>query len=285
VITGPYFESLTKSIVSASERLIIISPYITTETLEQLLDGTDIPVVIVTSWRKSEFISGLASLELANICKAKNWELRVFHDAHKRNLHSKIYVIDEKVFFGSANLTRSGFQLTENPNYEVLETADYNGHWVYCVKELIEKSQYMDDALYGLFYEKVNQLPPSTPASTEKWDMSPGVLTPFFTEEEKTIVNDIDITTLLWSTMPQKPSSDEINSFANGEIPIEIYGRRWGSFRQTLGSLSITKEYGDELIDRFYNLIIRKFPNDFDNSYAEPGGYTECLVWRINGIS
>ena len=278
-MTDPYFNVIREHVLQASDSVVIVSPYITTGVLERLLDGVDVPVVVISSWRKSEFASGIASLSLADTCKSNVWELRVFHDGHKRKLHSKMYVIDDQVFYGSANLTNSGFQISTNPNFEILTSTMYEGHWANHLNELITKSQLVDGALYELFSEKVSQLPP--PESTPKWDISVVGLTPKFFEEDRIMSSGIDVVPLLWDIMPIKPSPEELAQYDGERIPLDLFGRRWGSFRRVLYQQPIPRDIVDELIDQFYDLMIRKYPNDLDNSYLEPGGHTECLVWNI----
>ena len=141
MIVGPYLPIIRENISQASNAVYLISPYITTEVLDRLLVNADVPVVVISSWRKSEFTTGIASLSLAETCKENGWELRVFHDGHKRRLHSKMYVIDNQIYFGSANLTNSGFQLSENPNYEILTSTMRESQWEEHLDELISKSQ------------------------------------------------------------------------------------------------------------------------------------------------
>lgn len=279
MIVDHFFQVVRKKLLDVSSTIFVISPYITTEVLENLLVGVGAPVVVISSWRKSEFASGIASLRLAEICKDNGWELRVFHDGHKRKLHSKMYVGDDQIFFGSANLTNSGFQLTDYPNYEILTSTIMNSKWEKHLAELITNSQLVDDSLYDFFVEKVGQLPP--PETTQQWELPSVVLTPSFSENERIIANGVDVTPLLWSIMPPKPTEDELEMYEDEIIPLDLFGCRWGSFRRVLYQQSISRDLVDDLIDQFYDLMIRKYPNDFSNSYREPGGHTECLVWKI----
>jgi phosphatidylserine/phosphatidylglycerophosphate/cardiolipin synthase-like enzyme len=279
VLTGHYLSVIRENISQSSDAVYVISPYITPDVLEKLLTEVKVPVVVISSWRKSEFTTGIASLSLAKMCKDNGWELRVFHDGHKRKLHSKMYVIDDQVFFGSANLTNSGFQLTDYPNYEILTSTIKESKWEAHLAELISKSQLVDDNLYELFSEKVKLLPP--PERTPKWDIPSLGLVPSFIEEDSIMANGVDVTSILWEIMPAKPTDEELAQYEDDEIPLDLFGRRWGSFRRVLYDQSISRDIVDELIDRFYDLMISKYPNDLDNSYREPGGHTECLVWKL----
>lgn len=279
MIYDSYLPIIRENISQASNAVFVISPYITSEVLEKLLVSVGAPVVVITSWRKSEFVSGIASLSLAEICKDNGWELRVFHDGHKRKLHSKMYVVDDQIFFGSANLTNSGFQLTDYPNYEILTSTVKDGMWDEHLDELVFKSQLVDENLYEFFAKMVGQLPP--PERTPKWDLPSVSLVPSFIEEDSIISSGVDVTSLLWGIMPPRPTDDELAQYEGGRVPLDLFGRRWGSFRRALYQQSIPRDAVDELVDQFYDLMIRKYPNDLDNSYLEPGGHTECLVWRI----
>ena len=145
--------------------------------------------------------------------------------------------------------------------------------------ELISKSQLVDDNLYELFSEKVKLLPP--PERTPKWDIPSLGLVPSFIEEDSIMANGVDVTPILWEIMPAKPTDEELAQYEDDEIPLDLFGRRLGSFRRVLYNQSISRDIVDELIDRFYDLMISKYPNDLDNSYREPGGHTECLVWKL----
>jgi len=279
VITGQYLPLIKEKVSQATDSVYIISPYITDEVLHILLMDVKAPVVVISSWRKSEFASGIASLSLANKCRENDWEFRIFHDGHKRKLHSKMYVIDDKIFFGSANLTNSGFQLSEHPNYEILTSADMNSNWKAHLDELVSRSQLLDGVLYDFFAEKVGQLP--HPEPSQQWKVPPVGLKPSFGEDECIIANDIDVTALLWGIMPPKPTYAELQLYKGEIVPLDLFGCRWGSFRRVLYQQSISRDIVDDLIDEFYDLMIRKYPNDLSNSYREPGGHTECLVWKI----
>ena len=71
-----------------------------------------------------------------------------------------MYVIDDQIFYGSANLTNTGFQLTDYPNYEILTSTIMDSTWEEHLAELITNSQLVDDSLYDFFADKAGQLPP-----------------------------------------------------------------------------------------------------------------------------
>ena len=190
-----------------------------------------------------------------------------------------MYVIDDQIFYGSANLTNTGFQLTDYPNYEILTSTIMDSTWEEHLAELITNSQLVDDSLYDFFADKVGQLPP--PEKTQQWELPSVGLTPSFSENERIIVNDLDVTPLLWSIMPPKPTHTQLEQYDGEIIPLDLFGCRWGSFRRVLYQQSISRDSVDDLIDQFYDLMIRKYPNDLSNSYREPGGHTECLVWKF----
>ena len=81
--------------------------------------------------------------------------------------------------------------------------------------------------------------------------------------------------------MPPKPTHTQLEQYDGEIIPLDLFGCRWGSFRRVLYQQSISRDSVDDLIDQFYDLMIRKYPNDLSNSYRESGGHTECLVRKF----
>jgi len=97
--------------------LIIISPYISLYTIEQLLEKTKkynelVKINIITTFDRNNFLNGASSLEAIQLLVKNNIEVYALN-----NLHTKAYIFnDSKCVVGSANFTRNGLLF----NHELL---------------------------------------------------------------------------------------------------------------------------------------------------------------------
>ena len=71
-------------------------------------------MTIFSRWNKSDLASGASDLEVFDLCKEKKWDFKIL-----KNLHSKLYLLNQKkIFLGSQTLSR-GFNITSSGNIEI----------------------------------------------------------------------------------------------------------------------------------------------------------------------
>lgn len=132
--------------------LLILSPFITTTYLLELLNGHT-EVHIVTSWRKEHLLAGVSSLDLYEAVRQREgWTLYI-----NDRLHAKVYCRNfETVLVGSANLTRNGLGDHEGSNIELLVEQPCDDETERQLREILRTSMVMNDAdfeTYCTWYE------------------------------------------------------------------------------------------------------------------------------------
>ncbi|MEK3913013.1 phospholipase D-like domain-containing protein [Paenibacillus sp. FSL H7-0331] len=120
LLHSEFMSKLKDDLAKARKSVIIISPYITSPAVSNLVDaiaGTKtIEKIVVTLPFGIEYLTGAIELDALKRLQKSGVSLRSI-----TNLHSKIYIIDNKIaYLGSANFTGSGWGLVRNSNIEVM---------------------------------------------------------------------------------------------------------------------------------------------------------------------
>lgn len=118
-----YTSNLEQEIFSrlkvCEEKIIIISPYIsfnTAEMLVEIIDGKQIECKVITKFERIDFIEESSSLNALKLLVENDIQVLAL-----KELHTKLYLIDGKsCFVGSANFTHKGL----NVNHELLVYTD-----------------------------------------------------------------------------------------------------------------------------------------------------------------
>ncbi|WP_028988089.1 phospholipase D-like domain-containing protein [Thermicanus aegyptius] len=114
-----FVSNLKSDITKAKKSIIIISPYITLLAVDNLLSAITtkhLEKIVVTLPFGTEYLTGAVELEALKQLQKSGFKLKSLE-----LLHSKIYVIDNKIaYIGSANFTGKGWGLIENSNIEVM---------------------------------------------------------------------------------------------------------------------------------------------------------------------
>ncbi|QFG01298.1 NgoFVII family restriction endonuclease (plasmid) [Psychrobacillus glaciei] len=101
--------------------LIIVSPYISLWTIEQLLEkiqkyNEPVKITVITTFERNNFLNGASSLEAIQLLVKNDIQVYALN-----NLHTKAYIFnDSKCIVGSANFTRNGLLF----NHELLIVLD-----------------------------------------------------------------------------------------------------------------------------------------------------------------
>lgn len=109
---------LISHVAEAKINVILCAPFIKSNVLKRLLAVIDntIPVEIFTRWKAEEIAAGVSDLEVYDVAASRPLTTLKLID----NLHAKLYVSDENVLVGSANLTAKALGWCDNPNLELL---------------------------------------------------------------------------------------------------------------------------------------------------------------------
>src|SRR5208337_774486 len=112
---GIFFQELQNFFSSTGRELLIFSPYIKTEVLEKLIKKCPSKISIITTWKLRDIQMGISDIELYTYCRKNG----IFLYLHPR-IHLKAFVNDySQCVFGSANISRNGFALVADHNYEL----------------------------------------------------------------------------------------------------------------------------------------------------------------------
>jgi phosphatidylserine/phosphatidylglycerophosphate/cardiolipin synthase-like enzyme len=155
--TEKLFQKIQKFVSSADREILIISPYIKTEVLEKLLQKKPAKTSIITTWKMRDIQLGISDLDLYTFCK-KNGICLYLHP----RIHLKAFVNDySQCVFGSANISRKGFALVADHNYELdakTETLDTDS--VIYFKKILNESILVNDEIYQKYQDTVKKLQP-----------------------------------------------------------------------------------------------------------------------------
>jgi len=103
---------------SATRRVLLCAPFIKLDVLKRLIGAIPpgIPLEIVTRWHPQEVAAGVSDLEVFDLVSARPASrLRLFD-----YLHAKLYIRDDELLAGSANLTATALGWCDTPNLELL---------------------------------------------------------------------------------------------------------------------------------------------------------------------
>lgn len=151
-----FFENIADYISNVTNELLIISPYIKTSVLEQLLiECKANKITIITTWSLRDFLYGSSELKLYEFCK-KN---KIYLFLNKR-VHLKVFINDySNCIFGTANISKTGLSLIDNYNYELgtkIDSLDVNS--IIYFKKILNESVLLTDVIYKKYKEEFEKL-------------------------------------------------------------------------------------------------------------------------------
>lgn len=111
-------DRLLAHLATARREVLLCAPFIKAPVLERLLSAIDpaVAVEVVTRWRAAEIAAGVSDLEVLDIVFARPGATLSLKD----ELHAKLYIADDEVLIGSANLTATALGWCDKPNLELL---------------------------------------------------------------------------------------------------------------------------------------------------------------------
>ncbi|MFN1835263.1 phospholipase D-like domain-containing protein [Balneola sp. MJW-20] len=148
-------------------KIDIYCPFISQDTLVSLYDVNEEIRRITVRWRKEDFESGVADLDLYRFCKDRAIQLYINHRIHLK----AILKDNDSVFFGSANLTDQGINLNEVENFNFeLSYIKENLQLIELsyFESIIQDSIYVDDEIFNSIQRQLGEVVHS---DKEKFDL------------------------------------------------------------------------------------------------------------------
>ncbi len=169
LVSEEFSEKLHLAISEATGSIIFVSAFITTPAIDWLKshihDGLN--VTILSRWKKHDLLSGASDIAVYEYCAELGWKFGI-----DQNLHGKLYLIDtNKIFLGSANLTRKGLSIGMKGNLEFgtvisAEAADISKINDYIKNEIV----WVDSELFELLNNEYRQADINeTPTAETEW--------------------------------------------------------------------------------------------------------------------
>ena len=112
--TGAFRKELGSALSLAEQEVIVLSAFIKLDALRWLIGTTEVSnLKVVSRWQPNDLTAGASDLDCFYLCNEANIPFGI-----SQNLHGKVYIVDSKIFIGSANLTSKGMSLAGRENDE-----------------------------------------------------------------------------------------------------------------------------------------------------------------------
>jgi len=135
-----FYQILIDEINESKDDLFIISPYVTTEAVAQLIYSDDVvkSIVLITLPPGIEYLTGASDPEALLMLANRGITVRMLD-----GLHAKIYMFDNRtMYLGSANFTSRGLSINGVGNMEIMIRRDLSYHEAEEIKQHFLKESY-----------------------------------------------------------------------------------------------------------------------------------------------
>ena len=131
--SGTFRNEVALALSSAEQEVVVLSAFIKLDALKWLIKTSKTDnLKIVARWQPSDLAAGVSDLNCFYLCKDAGIPFGI-----SNQLHGKVYVVDSKIFIGSANLTSKGMSLSHYENDE------FGTGFEYGVSEKIKVQNYL----------------------------------------------------------------------------------------------------------------------------------------------
>jgi len=117
IIASPLFGPIRNYLLEngkEQDRVFLIVPYIQKDALERLLKGIVSKIVIVTTWRQEDFLSGSSDLGIYPFCYENGITLYI-----NNRIHLKVYSVNfGNLILATANISEAGLGISTNRQLE-----------------------------------------------------------------------------------------------------------------------------------------------------------------------
>lgn len=151
LLKSPLFDTILEyisSINKVNDTLFIFVPYIQTNILSKLLQSVSSKIVIVTTWRSQDLISGSSELNLYPFCKERGIALYV-----NNRIHLKVYSAGlNDVILTTANLSQRGLLNIAKANFEcAIYTKNLTNEDRLYFAQIQNDATHVNDRVYEIF--------------------------------------------------------------------------------------------------------------------------------------
>ena len=155
-LIGNVSSLVSESLSGSKDFLLLISPFIKKDALEQLLEGLNgkpSKLIVIARWKRDDLLTGVSDVGVYELVKSYGGEMFINSD-----IHLKIYISDYKtVLIGSANLTQKGLGFSEKHNIEGITQIEYNEEILSQLDPILDSSIKLTDELVAMFAEMVEK--------------------------------------------------------------------------------------------------------------------------------
>jgi len=160
LIQSPLFEEIRNYLTQAStdKQIFLYVPYIKTSALEQLIDGIENKITIITDWSRKNLRSSSSDLTLYPFCKERKITLY-----NNEKIHLKVYSVNlENMILATGNISQHG--LMQGGNVEMatfIEKISIEDRLF--LEQIRSESTKINDEFYEERVEFLNKNPPIPP--------------------------------------------------------------------------------------------------------------------------
>lgn len=163
--TGAFREELAFALSSAEREVIVMSAFIKLDALKWLIENNKTSnLTVVARWQPSDLAAGASDLECFYLCDEANIPFGI-----SQNLHGKVYIVDSKIFIGSANLTSKGMSLSHAGNDEFGTGFEYGHTERSKVRDYLGSVNWLERDTVGLMADFLASLEREKSTNPNEW--------------------------------------------------------------------------------------------------------------------
>ncbi len=163
--TGAFREELAFALSSAEQEVIVMSAFIKLDALKWLIENSKTSnLTVVARWQPSDLAVGASDLECFYLCDEANIPFGI-----SQNLHGKVYIVDSKIFIGSANLTSKGMSLSHAGNDEFGTGFEYGQTEKIKVRDYLASVNWLDVKTVELMADFLRSFGGNTDVQSNEW--------------------------------------------------------------------------------------------------------------------
>ncbi len=163
--TGAFRRELEDALSSAEQEIIVLSAFVKLDALKWLIETSRTSnLKIVSRWQPSDLAAGASDLECFYLCEEANIPFGI-----SRNLHGKVYIVDSKIFIGSANLTSKGMSLSHLENDEFGTGFEYGQTEKIKVRDYLASVNWLDVKTVELMADFLRTFGGNTDVQSNEW--------------------------------------------------------------------------------------------------------------------
>jgi len=227
LIHNPLFEEIRKYLTQAdsSKQIFLYVPFIKTSSLEQLIEGIENKITIITNWSKRNLIAGSSELKLYPFCEEKKITLY-----HNEKLHLKVYSVNlDDMILATGNISKRG--LMPGGNLElgtVIETISIKDRLF--LEQIRKESILINAEIYQELEKWAIDNPPAPPKDEKFPEIKETIKKDEFLISALPMTKSVDVLQRCYDRLNQgmdASDDEEINEcvfhdLANYEIPLEL---------------------------------------------------------------